>query len=61
MNMKDMKECFTPHALAHNLLGLGLGVVLTNLVMSLYGSTGLWVGVGLVVLALLWDMSMKKK
>lgn len=56
-----MKECFTPHALAHNLFGFGLGVVLTNLVMSLYGSTGLWVGVVLVVLALLWDMSMKKK
>lgn len=52
MNAK-MKECFTPHVMMHSLFGLGLGV----LVVSLWPMLGLWwLGVGLMVVAVLLDM-----
>lgn len=53
---KKMKECFTPHALMHSLFGLGLGIVVVVLWPSL---ANLWLGVGLVVVALVLDMMRK--
>lgn len=55
MNAK-MKQCFEPHVLMHALFGLGLGLLLVNLVPSL---NNLWLGVGLVVVALVLDMVRK--
>jgi len=49
----DMKKCFTGHSLAHNLLGVGLGLILVSLVPSL---NNLLYGVVVVVVALAWDM-----
>lgn len=51
-----MKECTKPHALAHTLTGLGLGLVAVALWPSL-GQMGLWLGVLLVVAGVVWDMS----
>lgn len=53
---KKMQECFTPHALMHYLLGIGLGIVLVTLVPSLLN---MWLGVGIVVVALVLDMMRK--
>jgi len=55
MNEK-LKECFTPHAMMHNLMGLGLGVVLVSLVPAL---ANLWLGVVLVVVAMFLDYNRK--
>lgn len=55
MNDK-MKECFTPHALMHNLLGIGLGIVVVVLYPTL---ANIWLGVGLVVVAIVADMMRK--
>jgi len=52
----DLKRCFTPHALAHSLLGIGVGLVLVSLVPSL---NNLLYGVAVVVVALVWDMMQK--
>lgn len=51
-----MKECFKPHALMHSLMGLGLGLVLVSLVPSF---ANLWLGVGLVVVAMVLDYMRK--
>lgn len=53
---KKMKECFTPHALMHNLFGIGLGIVAVALYPTL---ANVWLGVGLVVVALVTDMTRK--
>ena len=55
MNSK-MKECFTPHAMMHNLMGLGIGIVLVNLFASL---NNLWIGIVLIVIAIVVDMMRK--
>lgn len=55
-----MKECMKPHALMHSVMGLGLGLVLANVFPDLVGQVGLWVGVGLLVLAMVGDYSMQK-
>lgn len=55
MNDK-MKDCFTPHVLMHSLFGIGLGIVLINFVPSLQS---LWLGVGLMVVAVVLDMMRK--
>ena len=53
---KKMKECFQPHVMMHSLVGLGLGVFLVSLVPGL----GLWwLGLGLVLLAVVLDMMRK--
>lgn len=49
----DFKRCFTSHSLAHWLGGIGLGLILVNLFPSLNNVT---YGVGVVVVALVWDM-----
>lgn len=51
-----MKECFTPHAMMHNLMGVGIGIVIITLIPAL---NNLWLGVGLVAVALVVD-SMRK-
>lgn len=55
MNAK-IQECFKPHALMHNLFGIGLGLVLAALFPSL---AVLWIGVAVVVVALIADMMRK--
>ncbi len=47
MNAK-MKECFTPHAIMHSFVGLGLGLILAALVPSL---ASVLIGVVIVVIA----------
>ncbi len=55
MNEK-MKHCFEPHVLMHTLFGLGLGIILVNLVPAL---NSLLIGVVVVVVALGADMMRK--
>lgn len=55
MNVK-MKACFTPHVMMHSLFGLGLGIFLVSLIPSL---NILWLGVGLMVVAVLLDAMRK--
>ncbi len=55
MNSK-MKECFTPHVLMHGLFGLGLGLLLVSLIPSLGMA---WLGIGLMVVAVVADMMRK--
>ena len=47
MNTKT-KECFTPHAMMHNLFGLGLGITLVALLPSLGIA---WLGIVLIIVA----------
>jgi len=56
MNAK-MKSCFTPHAITHSLLGLGLGLVLSALIPVL--SSSILLGVIIIVVALGLDMMRK--
>ncbi len=51
-----IKECFTPHVMMHSLFGLGLGIVLVNLFPSL---GMLWLGILLIVVAVVLDMMRK--
>lgn len=53
---KKMKECFTPHSVMHSLIGLGLGITLVSLIPSL---GMLWIGVLIIIVAMVWDMSRK--
>lgn len=53
---KKMQECFTPHAIMHSLIGLGIGLVLVSLFPSL---AQLWLGLVLIVVAVIWDMMRK--
>lgn len=53
---KKMKECFTPHAMMHSLMGLGLGLLLATLVPSLQL---VWLGVVIVVVAMVLDFMRK--
>lgn len=53
---KKMKECFTPHVLMHSLFGLGLGIILINLIPALNMT---WLGLMLVVIAIVLDFMRK--
>jgi len=55
MNAK-MKECFTPHAMYHNLFGLGLGLLLVSLIPSL---ANFWLGLVVVAVAVIMDYTRK--
>jgi len=55
MNAK-MKSCFTPHAITHSLLGLGLGLLLSALIPSL---ANVLLGIIIIVVALGLDMMRK--
>lgn len=47
-----MKECMKPHALAHGITGLGVGLLAAHFWPGL---AGLWVGVGVLVLGIIVD------
>lgn len=51
-----MKDCFTPHVLMHSLFGLGLGIVLINLIPSL---NMIWLGAVLMLVAVVLDYMRK--
>lgn len=53
MNAK-VKQCFTPHIYMHNLVGLGLGSLLTSLISGLQRW---WIGAIVIAVAVLWDSS----
>ncbi|HZQ29994.1 MAG TPA: hypothetical protein VFA93_02870 [Patescibacteria group bacterium] len=52
----NYKRCFTGHALAHSLSGLGVGIILIQYVPSL---NTLMVGVAALVIGIVWDMMSK--
>ncbi|MBI2589547.1 hypothetical protein HYW32_00725 [Candidatus Berkelbacteria bacterium] len=53
---EKVKECFSAHTLTHSLFGLGLGLLLAALIASL---ANVWIGVGVMVVALLIDWMQK--
>ncbi len=53
---KKMKECFTPHVMMHSLFGLGLGILVVSLIPSL---GMLWLGVLIMIIATVLDMTRK--
>ena len=55
-----MKECTKPHAIAHSIAGIGVGLLLVGLVPSL-ASSGLMYGIILIVGGIAWDMYAQKK
>lgn len=55
MNAK-MKSCFTPHVMMHSLFGLGLGLLLAALFSGL---ASVWLGLVLMVVAVIADMMRK--
>ena len=55
MNAK-MKDCFTPHAMMHSLFGLGLGLLLAGLSLTLANPL---LGLIVMVVAIVLDMMRK--
>lgn len=55
----DLKRCFTTHSLLHNLLGIGLGLVLVALLPALASSALVW-GIVVIVVALAADAFLVK-
>lgn len=55
MNAK-IKECLTPHAMMHGLLGLGLGFVLVSLIPGL---GNFWLGLVVAGVAIALDYTRK--
>lgn len=53
---KQMKECLKPHALLHIVTGIGLGIILTNWMASLYGQTGMIIGLFVVLASFLGEL-----
>lgn len=53
----DFKRCFTPHALLHNLFGIGLGLILVSFMPSL-GT--MMTGIVVVAVALVLDAAVVK-
>ncbi len=51
-----MKACFTPHIMMHSLFGLGLGLLLAPWLM---GWPLMWIGAGLMIIAVILDMMRK--
>ena len=54
-----MKECMKPHALAHLVTGLGVGLVLVGLIPAL-GANALLLGIIALVAGIAWDYSVNK-
>ena len=59
--MLNMKECLKPHALVHLVTGAGIGFVVSALVPTLTGQTGLYTGIGLIVVAVIAEFAVGKK
>lgn len=51
-----MKSCFTGHVAMHSLFGLGLGIVLVNLIPAL---NAIWIGIVAMILAVVLDWMRK--
>ncbi len=49
-----------PHALAHSVSGLGVGLILVGLISALTGQTALVLGVIALIGGIIWDMSVNK-
>jgi len=60
VKMPNMKECLKPHALLHSLSGFGIGLILASLIPALSTRTGLWLGVILLVVAIIGEFMVKK-
>ena len=58
MNAK-MQECFKPHVLMHSLFGLGLGLLVAHFWTASVVVTNVWVGVGVLVVAVVLDVARK--
>lgn len=56
MKNDKWKDCFTPHVLMHSLFGLGLGILLATLIPVLQL---VWLGIVLMVVAVVADMMRK--
>ncbi len=54
---KIMKECFTGHLVMHSIFGLGLGLLLASFFAGL---ANVWIGLILIVVAIVLDMMRKK-
>ena len=54
-----MKACTQPHALAHMVTGLGVGLLVVGLVPTLAAS-GVVLGIIVIVLGVLFDMMVNK-
>lgn len=50
----QMKACFTPHVIVHSLTGLGIGLILVNLIPSI-ANMGLTLGVIILVVGIVAD------
>ncbi len=53
---KKMKECFTPHAMMHSLVGLGLGILAVNFFPAL---NSVMIGLVVVVVGIVLDYMRK--
>lgn len=53
---KKTKDCFTPHVMMHSLFGLGLGILLVNLIPGL---NSLILAIVLMALAVILDAMRK--
>lgn len=51
-----MKECFSPHAMMHSIIGFGLGITLVSLFPGL---AMLWLGILIILGGMVWDMMRK--
>ncbi len=59
-----MKECLKPHSLVHSVVGIGLGILLTNWITFLSGANGIVIGGVVLIGGLLGELSLmssKKK
>lgn len=56
---KKLKECMKPHALAHSVSGLGVGLILVALVPSLVGNA-LMLGIIVLVAGIVFDFMVNK-
>ena len=55
----DFKRCFTPHALLHNLFGIGIGLILISIMPGLVANA-MMLGIVVVVVALFLDATVVK-
>jgi len=58
--MPNMKECFKPHVVMHSLIGLGIGFILASFIPALSTSTGLWLGIILVIIGIISEFIVNK-
>ena len=60
LKMVNMKECLKPHALLHSLSGFSIGLIVVALVKSLASTTGLWIGIVLLIVSVIGEMMINK-